>query len=193
MSEEQRLRQHFYNEISEDQKAEFINGEVVVQSPARYRHTNAVKYLLELLDFFVRKHNLGHVGSGKVLVSLSRNDYEPDICFFDKLKSNYFTPEQIKFPAPDFVVEVLSPSTEERDRTIKFEDYAAHGVREYWLVDPEKEIVEQYILEEEEYQLQLKSDSGMIKSAVIEGFEIPIRAIFDKTKNLETVKNILSE
>ncbi len=43
---------------------------------------------------------------------------------------------QSKFPAPDLIVEVLSESTEANDRGIKFEDYAAHGVVEYWIVDP---------------------------------------------------------
>ena len=42
----------------------------------------------------------------------------------------------MKYPAPDFIAEILSPSTDERDRGIKFEDYAAHGVGEYWLLDP---------------------------------------------------------
>ncbi len=53
-------------------------------------------------------------------------------------------PEQMKYPAPDFIAEILSPSTESVDRITKFEDYAAHGVAEYWLIDPAKKIVEQY-------------------------------------------------
>jgi Uma2 family endonuclease len=68
------------------------------------------------------------------------------VCFFDNAKASTFQPEQMIHPAPDFVVEILSTSTEARDRGIKFEDYAAHGVREYWLVDPEGETLEQYLL-----------------------------------------------
>ena len=40
------------------------------------------------------------------------------------------------FPAPDFAVEVLSPSTQKNNRGIKFDDYALHNVSEYWIIDP---------------------------------------------------------
>lgn len=39
-------------------------------------------------------------------------------------------------PAPDFTVEVLSKSTASKDKGVKLEDYAAHGVRGYWIIDP---------------------------------------------------------
>ena len=81
------------------------------------------------------------------MVSLSRNDYEPDVCFWSINKSNRFQQRQAQFPAPDFVVEVLSVSTEANDRGIRYQDYESHGVREYWIVDPEKQTVEQYLLE----------------------------------------------
>lgn len=83
------------------------------------------------------------------------------------------------FPVPDFIVEVLSDSTKNIDRGIKFEDYAIHGVGEYWIVDSENEFVEQYILYDNKYELFLKSNSGDIKSFEIQDFEIPIKSIFD--------------
>ncbi len=75
---------------------------------------------------------------------------------------------------------------------MKFEDYEAHGVREYWIVDAETESVEQYVLEESAFRLLLKSGSGDIASRVIPGFHIPIRAIFDSATNLETLRRLLS-
>jgi Uma2 family endonuclease len=99
-------------------------------------------------------------------------------------KAAEFDPEQMKYPAPDFIIEVLSPSTAETDRGIKSEDYAAHGVAEYWLVDPELETVEQFVLHDEEYRLLLKVKSGFLSGEVVQGFEIPVEAIFDsKVKN----------
>jgi Uma2 family endonuclease len=92
---------------------------------------------------------LGHVGQEKVLITLTRNDYEPDIVYFGPQKAQSLTPDQVKFPAPDFAVEVLSTSMESNDRGIKFLDYAAHGVAEYWLVDPQAKIIEQYVLKGE--------------------------------------------
>src|SRR5213593_4723856 len=90
LAEERQRRERFYHEITEDTKAEFINGQVVMQSPATYEHTNAVKLFLKLLDTYVERHQLGFVGSEKMLITLPRNDYEPDICFFGKTKAAQF-------------------------------------------------------------------------------------------------------
>lgn len=192
LEEERTRRQQFYDTITEQEKAEFINGEVVVQSPAKFEYTSAAKHLLRLLDAYVDQHNLGFVGYEKMLISLTRNDYEPDICFFGAEKAAQFTPKQMLFPAPDLIVEVLSPSTEEKDRGLKFEDYAAHGVREYWLVDPATQTVEQYVLREATYHLLTKARSGTIVSVVVDGFDIPIRAIFDKATNLNALQQIVA-
>ena len=64
------------------------------------------------------------------MVSLTRNDYEPDICFFGVAKAAQLTPDQMRFPVPDLVVEVLSETTQAVDRGVKFDDCAAHGVAE---------------------------------------------------------------
>lgn len=102
-----------------------------------------------------------------------------------------FAPDQLKFPAPDLVVEVLSPSTEAIDRGIKFEAYALHGVREYWLIDPEQEFIEQYALHGDTYELVIKARTGTISSAAVPGFEIPVRAIFDPAEQLAALRAIL--
>jgi Uma2 family endonuclease len=126
------------------------------------------------------------------MVSLTENDYEPDINFWRPEKSGRFQPDQIRFPAPDWIAEVLSPDTEANDRGVKFEDYAAHGVSEYWIVDADKQTVEQYTLIDGNYQLLLKSGSGTIRSEVIAGLEIPIVAIFDDAENLRVLKKLLT-
>lgn len=188
---EKQERMEFYKIVDENKKMEFINGEIVFQSPAKLRHVSAVGLLHTLLRTFVIKHELGFVGSEKMLVSLTRNDYEPDICFFDKSKSQDFTPAQMQFSAPDLIVEVLSDPTAERDRTTKFQDYAAHGVAEYWIVDAENETIEQYYLQTEEYALLLKAKDGTIGSVVLPDFKIQIRAAFDERANLEELRNLI--
>ncbi|MEW6403922.1 MAG: Uma2 family endonuclease, partial [Chloroflexota bacterium] len=104
---EEEKRQRFYDEISEQCKAEFINGEVFVHTPVKLRHSIASDNLFSLLQAYVRRENSGEVRHEKILVTLTRNDYEPDICYFGLEKSREFTPDQAKFPAPDLVVEVL--------------------------------------------------------------------------------------
>jgi Uma2 family endonuclease len=191
LDDEREKRKHFYEIIEEGKKMEFINGEIFFQSPAKLRHLAATGLLSRLVSAFVDHRKLGFVGTEKMLISLTRNDYEPDICFFERSKSALFEPTQMQFPAPDLVVEVLSPSTEHNDREVKFQDYAAHAIREYWIVDPESEIIEQYLLDGEEYDLNLKTKDGAIESVVIEGFRIQIRSVFDEQANLEELRKII--
>lgn len=191
IDEEKIRRQRFYNEIQEDDKAEFINGEVVLHSPVKIEHNKVSGLLFTLMKTYVSLQNLGFVGYEKILTCFSRNDYEPDICFFSREKSARFRKGQMKFPPPDLVAEVLSPSTEKTDRTVKFTDYAAHGVGEYWIIDPAYETVEKYLLEGGHYKLALKVESGIIKSDVITGFEIPVRAMFDDDDHLAGLRKIL--
>ena len=181
---EQQTREAFYHRLTEQEKAEFINGEVVCQSPVKFQHDAASGALFTLLKTFVQIHDLGYVGHEQLMISLTRNDYEPDICFFNTAKAEPFLPHHTRFPAPDFIAEVLSESTEAIDRGTKFEDYAAHGVGEYWLVDAEQHVIEQYLLQGDSYVLRVKSRSGIVQSNVIDGFAIPIRAIFDAQEHL---------
>lgn len=189
---EQVRRQHFYDVVTEEQKAEFINGEIVVHSPVKKQHATASSLLHHLLSVHVMNNNLGFVGYEKILVVLERNDYEPDLCFFNREKSQHFTEQQMKFPAPNLAIEVLSDSTASRDRGIKFRDYAISGVDEYWIVDPDAKMVEQYALVGDEYELRIKSDSGEIQSVAVPNFLIPIRAIFDEKTNLATLRKLLA-
>lgn len=130
LNDEHKKRKEFYMKMKEGDKVEFINGEMIFQSPVKHQHAIASDLLFSLILNYVNTKKLGNVGHEKRLISLTRNDYEPDICFWNSEKSNNFEASQIQFPPPDFIVEVLSPSTEHIDRVIKFEDYAAHGVRE---------------------------------------------------------------
>ncbi len=193
LKKEQERRKQFYAEIDENRKMEFINGEIYFQSPVKAEHNRATLNLATLLNAFVTANSLGFLGVEKILVSLSRNDYGPDICFFGNEKSSEFQPKQMQFPAPDMAVEVLSETTERHDRETKFQDYTAHGVREYWIVDPDKRTVEQYLLKDDEYELILKASDGHIESVVIDGFRITIRSIFDDAENLLELRRLLSD
>ncbi len=183
-------RQQFYADMTEEQKVEFIDGEVILHSPARRRHLDATKNLLKLLDTHVAIHELGEVQSEKCLCLFPRNDYEPDIVFFGTEKAATLGADTMKFPIPDLIVEVLSKSTTARDRGVKFEDYAAHGVAEYWIVDSERQCLEQYLLEAGEYRLAVKSGSGEIASRAIEGLRIDIAAVFDASENLRALREM---
>jgi Uma2 family endonuclease len=181
--QEEAKRNAFYENVRDDEKAEFINGEVICSSPARDKHTVIVFDLNNIFKKFVRKHKLGVVRGEKSLVRLRRNDFEPDICFFRKEIADRFNDDTMFYPVPDFVVEVLSDSTEKRDRGVKFIDYALNGVKEYWLIDYKKQFIEQYFLDNEVFVLVEKVQHGTIRCIVLEGLEIPLKAIFDEEAN----------
>lgn len=189
---EEEKRERFYATVTEQEKAEFINGEVVSHSPVIRKHNQITGRLYKLLSFFVSSNNLGFVGIEKILLRLSRNDFEPDICFFRKDVADTFSDKTMFFPAPDFVAEILSKSTEKNDRGVKFEDYAFHGVKEYWIIDPDNETAEQYLLDDEKkFQLFVKLNEGIIYSKTVTGFNIPVRALFDETINNDTLKQLI--
>lgn len=180
LEEEAEARRRFRDGITEQEKGEFINGEVFIHSPATFRHTRIRSRLERLLDSWVTTQRLGTVLSEKSLVALTRNDYEPDIIFYGAAKAAFLRPDQLDFPAPDLVVEVLSPSTEHHDRGVKFEDYAAHGVQEYLLVAPRPQEIEQYALQDGRFILKAKlAANARYESAVVPGFAIPVAAVFE--------------
>lgn len=73
-----------------------------MHSPAALNHLIVTKNALKLLDCFVVQYNLGQVFCEKALIGLTRNDYEPDICFSSNEKAEKFVETTAKFPAPDF-------------------------------------------------------------------------------------------
>ncbi|MBI5387706.1 MAG: Uma2 family endonuclease [Verrucomicrobia bacterium] len=190
LGDERKRRARFREELSPSVKAEFINGEVFMHSPATVKHNLARKHLVILLHTYVTVHRLGLVLDEKAMIELTRNDYEPDINFFGPEKAARLHPDQLLLPPPDFIVEVLSESTERNDRGVKFRDYAAHDVQEYWLVDPDAEVIEQFVNRDGHYALLLKLNTGAITSRVVQGFTVPVRAVFDAEENLAALRKL---
>ena len=196
LADEAKRRRAFREWLRDDVKAEFINGEVIMHSPVKRRHLDASKYLENLLQNFVLFNDLGVVNSEKALVGLTRNDYEPDICYWNSETAASFQDDQMEHPAPDLIVEILSKSTTGRDRGVKFEDYAAHGVLEYWIIDPVRKSVEQYQLDKPTMAFASVATlyiDDTLNALTVPGFQIPVRAIFEKKTNLETLKTLMAK
>ncbi len=197
LAEEAKRRQAFYEWMDEKTKAEFINGKVVIQTSVRKEHWEISGLLASILSIFASFKKIGRVGVEQVMIQLTRNDYAPDIVFFEKNKAETFTKGQVLFPAPDFVVEILSDSTATTDKTTKKKDYAAHGIREYWIIDAKKCLIDQYFLLDKNDKTYFTPKThridDTIESRVIEGFIIPVRALFDEEVNVQTLKDLLKK
>jgi Uma2 family endonuclease len=195
INEEKRRRRDFREWVTPDTKAEFINGEVIIHSPVKRQHWKITDLLSSILSVYARFKKLGSVGTEKVMIALTRNDYEPDLVFFSKEKADLFYDEQVLFPAPDLVVEILSKGTAAKDKGIKKKDYAANGIQEYWIIDPIKQEIHQYILfipTDKQYSpAKIFTIDDDIESKAIKDFVIPVRAIFEEDVNLMTLQKII--
>ena len=190
--EEARRRQKFYEEVTPAMKAEFVNGQVIMHSPATVAHVSASQRLSQVLGIYVMKHKLGWLGVEKAMVALTRNDFEPDLVFYRSEKSDSFKSDQLLLPPPDFVIEILSPTTEKNDRGVKMRDYAEHGVEEYWLVDPVERCLEQYVLGSEgAFVLHEKRHEGMLHCRVLTGLSLPLDAVFEDEATMRMVATIM--
>ena len=131
-----------YLEINDDNQYELIGGKLVMVPAPRTIHQIISGEIFGTLRNFVRANNLGIVLSAPVDVVLSTNEKpQPDILFISKNRLDIITESNIQ-GAPDLVIEILSPSTANRDRVEKSRMYYKHGVKEYWIVDPDSKYVE---------------------------------------------------
>jgi Uma2 family endonuclease len=80
--------------------------------------------------------------------------------------------------APDLVVEILSPSTVKHDLLYKFNKYLDAGVREYWIVDPNEETLDAYVLEGDRFVFSDYKEDAVVASAVLPGFSLELKSIF---------------
>lgn len=187
-------RADFRDRILPHEKGEFINGETLMHSPARESHNRISSLIVGILSPFVRSAGLGLLRYEKALCAFSRNDYEPDIVWFGPEKSVAIGSDTVVYPVPDLIVEILSPATESRDRGVKFDDYAAHGVGEYWIVDPDAQTLEQYLLDPgaDTYRLAEKLAHGDVRPAAFPELSIPLAAFFQDDAHLAHLREILN-
>ena len=156
----------------EDTWAEWVDGDVIMVSPASRRHQDIVRFLVNLLSFHVESHDLGTILMAPFQMKLGEDmpGREPDLLYvasahLDRLKNTY-----LDGPA-DMVVEIISEESIGRDRGEKFVEYEAAGVSEYWLIDPIREQAEFYRIEaDNHYHPAMPDDEGVYHSETVGGF-----------------------
>ena len=164
--------QEFLAWADEDTLAEWVDGKVIMNSPASRRHQEISNFLNTLLTFYVSIRDLGRVLFAPFQVKLGPDlpGREPDLLFvasehLDRLKETH-----LDGPA-DLIVEIVSQESQQRDRGEKFYEYEAAGVSEYWLIDPQRRQAEFYQLGEGGFYRPVPPDAeGVYRSAVLPGF-----------------------
>lgn len=129
--------EEFLDWLEPGKRADLIDGEIHLHSPVNIRHANLVNFLDHLLRLFLQATDTpGALHRETVAIRLNlRDTFMPDLEFFEPYQVAQFAEAHIPL-APRFCVEVLSLSTKRNDLGRKFIAYEAHGVEEYWLIDP---------------------------------------------------------
>ncbi|MCX6925600.1 MAG: Uma2 family endonuclease [Verrucomicrobia bacterium] len=159
---------------------ELWDGELVMSPAPSFLHQQIVDRFHDLLKTWVRQHRLGETALAPIdMVLTSRRATQPDVVFISNERRGIIK-ERI-MGAADLVAEVLSPGSRRRDRIDKRDLYEQHGVREYWLIDPEAKTVEVLHLEAGTYQLVGRWHTGeSARSRLLKGFEVPVSPLFGK-------------
>jgi Uma2 family endonuclease len=158
----------------------FLLRGVPMPSPSPSRLHQEISKRIEMILFeAVEKKALGKVYYAPLDVKLSSDTvYQPDLFVVLKHHAERLRPTHVE-GAPDLVVEILSPGTAKLDLVDKRYDYAAAGVSEYWIVDPDTATVEVYVLQSG--QLSLRSSArgtGEIAGILIPDLRINLTDLF---------------
>ena len=164
------------------QRHELIDGEhYVTPSPASV-HQRIVGNIYFRMRQYLEMHPEGKVFLGPFDVVFGEHDVvEPDLLYISASRRAEILTKLHVRGVPDLVIEVGSPGTRKRDETIKRRLYERTGVREYWVVDPDVEVVRVHRLAGNGYGRPLelaRESSDVLVSTVITGFELPLAEVF---------------
>jgi Uma2 family endonuclease len=164
----------------EDTLAEWVNGEVVMYSPASRRNQEISLFLGQVIGLHVE-----HSGAGRILVSpfqmkLAQSGREPDLLFVAQEHLERLKETHLDGPA-DLVVEIVSPESAGRDRGEKFYEYEQAGIPEYWMIDPQTKRSEFYQLTAaNQYRLVPPDAKGVYHSAVLPSFWLRVEWLWQE-------------
>jgi Uma2 family endonuclease len=157
---------------------EILDGDLYVTPSPSARHQKVSLNLVLALAQHVRAHGIGEVFAAPLDVILADDSIaQPDILFV--VKDRLHIVRDVVHGAPDLLIEILSPGTQERDRTLKRHLYARHGSRELWLVDPEDKTVEVFHLDpSSENPPRIFAHRDILLSEVIPSLRLALDAIW---------------
>jgi Uma2 family endonuclease len=161
---------------------ELIDGEHYVTPAPNSKHQKIVLKLGARILGWVEQHQTGEVFVAPFDVVVSEFDVvEPDVMFMSSARAAAILKSANVQGVPDLVVEVGSPTTRRRDETVKRALYERAGVSEYWVVDPELDLVRVYRRDGERFGRphELSSEAGdVLTTSLLPGLELSLSDIF---------------
>jgi len=163
----------------EGRRYELYDGEVIVVPSPFLRHQRVEMHLVDILTEYERAIGGLVVVAPFDIVFFEHNVLQPDVVFFTKERRHLLHDWEATRAAPDLAVDVLSRSTEVRDRGRKKEIFARFGVEEYWIVNPSENTFEIHILRGFDYELTGAYDErDDIESPTLPGLRFPAARVF---------------
>lgn len=174
-----RLTYEDYAALGDEQRYELLDGDLYMVPAPGWFHQIVSRNIEFVLWPFVKQHQLGTVVDAPVDVVLSLEDVvQPDLVYIAHHRRHIITEKNVR-GAPDLIVEVLSPTSLERDKLVKRTLYEKHGVREYWIVDPVGKWIEVLRLGEAGYQLHgVFFEHDTLTSPLLPSFALPLSIVF---------------
>ena len=168
-----------YRNAPEDKRYELIDGELYMVPSPKEAHQGVSMNFAILLGALVRRLRIGYLYAAPFDVVLSDTDVvQPDLVFVSRERAHIITSDNIR-GVPDLVIEILSPSTAERDKTFKRALYARYGVREFWLVNTDTHTIEVLVLTEDGFETYAVFAKGQtLTSPTFTDFALSIDEVF---------------
>ena len=168
-----------YAKTPDDERWELIDGELFRMPSPNIAHQITSGNLFLRVAPFVQERDLGEVFNAPTDVVLSDTDtVEPDLLFISRERMGIIAVLNVQ-GAPDLVAEIHSPSTAQRDLTVKRELYARHGVKEYWPINPDARTVTVLLLRDGEFvEVNVYREGDTVTSPTLEGFSFRVEEIF---------------
>lgn len=178
VKEELKYTYQDYCLFPENKRYEIINGDAYMVPAPLTRHQRILLNISQIFTEHLKNEPVGEIFIAPVDVVLSDHDIvQPDILFISNERKTILTEANVQ-GAPDLVVEILSPSSIERDRDLKLKLYSRHSVKEYWIVDPEALAIEVYCLENEMLTLKQTVSDGAASSRTLPSFSASAAEVF---------------
>jgi len=126
---------------------EIIEGELFVSTSPGLTHQMVLTNLIVLIGHFLKANPVGTIVAGVGVILSNFSGVIPDFVFFSHEQRETIVKDDRLHGPPALVVEILSPGSTNirRDRVIKLQLYAKHGVPEYWIIDPRIMTLERYV------------------------------------------------